>query len=270
MTATIVSSTSNPLAKRIRRLRQKKYRQQEGAFFIEGVRIVAAAIEAHAAVEQLIWCDALLTSDFGRNLLATSPLPRTEVSAAVFNSFTQRDNPVGLAAILKTQLPALSEYIPSGMEPLVALHEIADPGNLGTILRSADATAAQAVILVGNTVDPFHPTVTKASMGARFSTKLLHCPDIETCLAWCRKHSCTIIATSAKADLPYSELTNCALGSHPLLLMGSEQKGLSAETLDSADIQTTIPMHGTSTSLNLAIATSLLLYEFCRPAATTQ
>ena len=260
-----ITSTSNQLIKRIRRLKQKKYRQAEQAFFVEGVHVVAAALESGAEVEQLIWCDELLTSDFGRNLIRSAPCPTAEVNETVFQSVSDRQNPIGLAAIVRSSLDTLTDFTPRNNTPIAALCNIADPGNLGTIIRTADATGAQAVVLVGTTVDPFHPTVLKASMGAFFSVPVLTCDSEAELSAWCAMQNAKTIATSAKASDDYTKIRREVANSLPVLLMGSEQKGLSADELKSADYAVSIPMHGVSSSLNLAVATGLLLYEFIRP-----
>ncbi len=251
----MISSTKNPLVKRIRRLKQKKYRLQEGVFFVEGLRVVATALEMGAEVEQIVWCDDLLVSDFGRSLLLQAPA--TELSASVFQAISERDQPVGIGAIVKMRVTAISEQSIGEQSVFVALYEISDPGNLGTIIRTVDAAGADGVILVGNTVDPFHPSAVKASMGAVFNVAIVE-SSAENLLNWSKENGLSIVATSAKGSADYRAI------SYPkpaLLLMGSEREGLPSHILQQADQAVAIPMRGTASSLNLAVATGILLYQ---------
>ncbi|HFC12517.1 MAG TPA: RNA methyltransferase [Anaerolineae bacterium] len=255
----MITSTQNQLVKRIRRLGQKKYRSAENSYFVEGLRLVGAAIEAGAEIEALVWCDTLLVSDFGRNLLTHSPAPTIELSDIVFRTISQRDNPMGLGAIVKTPANSDLEKAFATASLLVALDSIADPGNLGTILRSVDAVGADGVILVGNCVDPYHPTAIKASMGALFSVPIFNIRSLAEVFDSAEKAHLPIIATSANADFAYKALP---IPPRMILLMGSEKLGLPTSATTRATHSVALPMRGTSSSLNIAVATSILLYEY--------
>lgn len=261
----LVTSFRNPLVKRIKRLRQRKYRQAEGAFFVEGIRVVLAALEQGAVVECLVYAPALLTSTPGRAAVAQyadQGLPCHALDAAVFAAVSERENPAGLGAIVRRPLLSLDALgvTPAGV--YTALVEVSDPGNLGTILRTIDAAGGSGLILVGDCVDPFHPTAVKASMGTLFSVPMASAPDTATLLAWARTRGLHTVATSAKATGDYRR----TVYHYPaLLLLGSEGAGLDAATMSAADCAVTIPMRGTASSLNLAVAAGLLLYELTRP-----
>ena len=231
-------------------------------FFVESLRVVAAAIEAEAVVEQLVWCDAMLTSEFGRNLVTRSAIPITEVSESVFHSLSQRENPIGLGALIATESKRLSDLTVGKDSVFVALDGISDPGNLGTIIRTIDSLGASGVILIGNTVDRWHSSVLKASMGAFFSVPSVAVASVDELLQWAAIQQITTIATSAKASVSSRKM---AVDGAALLLMGAEKSGLSAEILDRANLSVSIPMNanGSSSSLNLAVATAILLYELC-------
>ena len=256
----MITSTSNQLVKRIRRLRLKKFRLREGLFFVEGLRVVAAAVEAGAAIEQLVWCDALLVSEFGRNLVTQSAIPITEVSDTVFRSISERDNPTGLGAIVSAEMTPLDQFTPPPSTFLIGLHEIGDPGNLGTIIRTVDTLGGDGVLLIGNTVDPWHPGALKASMGTSFNIPLFTADNPDSVIAWAQNHGIVTVATSAKAEQTARDLTP---GTAKLLLMGSEKQGLSAETQTKAAHTISIPMspRRTSSSLNLAVATAILIHD---------
>lgn len=255
----MITSPANPLVKQIKRLRQRKYRDAEGLFYVEGLRVVAAALQADpAAVQQLVWCDELLASPFGRALVESAACPTAEVSAAVFRAFSERDNPTGLGALVRSRTPALDELVLPADALVVALVDVADPGNLGTVLRTADAVGAHAVVLVGSTVDAAHPTALKASMGAWFAVPTAQTADLASLLVWVKRRGLRLAATSARGTVDY----RTADYRRPLLLlMGSEREGLPPEALQVADQTIAIPMRGVSSSLNLAVATGLLLYQ---------
>ena len=254
----MITSTQNALVKRIRRLKQKKARVNEGCFFVEGLRVVASALEHGAQVERLIWCDKFLKSEFGRGLINSAEIPTVELSPNVFKAISDRDNPVGLGAIISTPNQSLASLPIQPTACYVALHEISDPGNLGTIIRTVDAAGATGVILVGNTVDVGNPSAVKASMGAFFSVPIATVASLAHLLTWAGQHNLQTVATTANTDTDYRS-TDYRLPS--LLIMGNEGRGLSAETIAQADLAVSIPMRGVSSSLNLAVATGLMLYE---------
>jgi RNA methyltransferase, TrmH family len=267
---TMITSLQNPLLKRIKRLRQKKYRQAEGCFFAEGLRTVLTAVEQGAPLDTVVYAPELLTSPVG--LAAVSRLqaegaPVVALSTAAFAAISERENPVGLGAIIGARLLHLEELPRPATAVYLALVDVGDPGNLGTIVRTADAAGAAGVVLIGQTVDPFHSTAVKASMGAIFTVPLAHIPDIEPLWAWTTAHTITTIATSARATANYWEV---AYPRPLLLLMGSEGEGLSTAVLARADLQAAIPMRGTVSSLNLAVATGLMLYEILRVSCTAR
>jgi TrmH family RNA methyltransferase len=259
----VITSTQNALIKRIRRLQQKKHRLREGAFFVEGLRVVLTALEEGAPIETIVWCDALLRSEIGRNAI-TADLPTVEVSETVFRTITDRDTPSGLGAIIKFESAELNSFHIRPDSVFIALENIADPGNLGTIIRTVDAAGASGVILIGDTTDPTHPTALKASMGALFAVPIAFAPSLATVIAWAHDNDVQVVATSAKAE---TFLWDAPLQTPLLWLLGSERHGLSAEGLDSAEIRVSLPMHGVSSSLNLAVAAGLLLYEMRRRVA---
>ena len=267
-----ITSFSNPLVKRVKRLRQKKYRRQEEAFFIEGLRVVLSAVEQAAPVEAIIYCPELLTSELAWNVLRQQEeagVRSQAVTASIFASMSGRDNPVGLGAIVRTQWMDLEEMAASATasadtdadDIFVALFEAAEPGNLGTIMRTMDAVGAKGLILVGDTVDPYHPAAVKASMGALFSVKLGRTPGSEVLFQWAKTSALETVASSARGATSYAGASyNLPL----LLLLGSEGSGLPAAVSDACEQTVAIPMAGTASSLNLAVAAGLLLYEIRR------
>lgn len=256
----IITSFSNQNIKFIRKLEQKKYRQESGLFFIEGLRTVGEAIQTKAPIETLVIAPDLLESSFGQSLLDLSwveKLEKIEVSAEIFEKITHKDGPQGLGAIVKQRWIKMADIAVNRDDLWVSLDAVADPGNLGTILRTTEAVGARGVILIGNCTDPYDPTAVKASMGAIFSVDLVQ-TDWEGFSQWVQAKELPMVGTSDHAETDYQVYRY----QRPLiLLMGSERHGLSDKMMESCDVMVRIPMLGRSDSLNLAVSTGIMLYE---------
>ena len=257
----VVSSTANPLIKRIRKLKQRKHRDSDGAFFVEGIRPVWSALGSDAAVESIVVAPELLTSDEARDRLSASEAPVTEVSADVFRAIAEREHPSGLGAVVKTWARELEDLEIGRDSVVVAVDDVGNPGNLGTILRTADAAGATAVVLTGAGTDPFHPTAVKASMGTLFTVPVFQGEDVESFVKWCAANGVSVVATSARAE---SEHWSVEYPFPVALLLGSEATGLPRSVVDEADVSVRIPMEGDASSLNLAVAAGVILFEVVR------
>ncbi|MRR29537.1 RNA methyltransferase [bacterium] len=255
-----ITSLSNARVKQIRKLRDRKERQETGLFYIEGLRIVTEAVQKNAPIELLITAPELLTSEFGQEL-AISQVKRgvqvLELSAEVFKGLALKDGPQGMAAVVRQNWLPLARITPTIGEDWVALHEVADPGNLGTILRTHDAVAGAGVILLDHCTDPYDPTSIRASMGAIFSQRIVK-TTYEDFAEWKKASGMALVGTSDKAESDYHAYKYPT----PLtLLMGSERQGLSDDLWKLCDGVVSIPMIGSSDSLNLSVATGVVLYE---------
>ena len=256
----IITSAANPRIKWLRKLRERKFRQESGCFYAEGLRIVVEAAQQGAAFETLVVAPELLTSPIGLELVEEQRrqgIEILEVAADVFQSFALKDAPVGLAGVIRQRWLPLAEVRPGPGESWVALEEVADPGNLGTILRTHDAVGGKGVILLGHATDPYDPSAARASMGALFSQRLVKA-SFEEFSAWKQGLNILLIGTSDSAPVDYQEVRYPAT---MVLMMGSERQGLAENTIRLCDAMVRIPMVGTSDSLNLAVAAAVVLYE---------
>ena len=263
----MITSNKNPLIKQIRRLqRSKRAREEAGLFVVEGIQGVVEAVQSGASVATLLYAPELLTSE-----LALETIERVKaagerceaVSKSLFEKVSTRKNPVGIMALVERHLMRLDELPVTPNALYVALFEISDPGNLGTILRTVDAAGGSGVLLIGQTVDPFHPTTVKASASTIFSVPMVQLPDGEALFTWCQAQNITLIGTSDQASDLYWSPAYATCG--PILfLMGSEAHGLPAPILNHLPQTVRIPMQGSADSLNLGVATALLLYEVRR------
>jgi RNA methyltransferase, TrmH family len=256
----MITSHSNPAIKTIRGLRDKKARAESGLFLIEGIRIVTEALEEGGRVQTLIYAPELLISDFGKNLIFEQlnlGMDLLEVSEDVFKSISNKDGPQGLAAVVRQDWTDLATVQLTKDDLWVALDSVADPGNLGTILRTVDAVGGNGVFLLDHCTDPYDATAIRASMGALFTNRFVKA-SFEDFSAWAGENGYRIVGTSDKGDTDYQEID------YPdpmILLMGSERQGLSQPGVSLCEKMVRIPMAGSSDSLNLAVATGVVLYE---------
>jgi TrmH family RNA methyltransferase len=265
-----ITSAQNPRFKALRSLRLRKYRQREGRFLIEGIRIVEEALTAGAPVETLVYAPELLVSDRARALLERlDPARHLVLSGDLFRTLSHRDDPQGIAATVRIEDPSLSE-IPLLDDLLVIVaYQLRDPGNLGTIIRTADAAGATGVIVVEPSVDLYDPQAVRATMGSLFALPIVRLADETLLPGWVDDVRSAglplqVVASSARAAQLHYE----ADYRRPLvLLVGSERHGLPQPMRESADIRVRLPMAGRATSLNVAAATAALVYEIIRQRA---
>jgi TrmH family RNA methyltransferase len=242
-------------------LADRRARRRELAFVVEGVAPVWQAVEAGADVEVLVVCPELLGSSPAVAMLAeqrAAGVPVVEFTRELFIRLSDRDGPSGLAAIVRAPDSSVHRLRVHGHGFFVAAHEMANPGNLGTLIRTAEAFGADGVILVGHGADPLSPQAVKASMGSLFHVPVVHLPDLDEFFAWATAAGVRTVTSSAKASTPLAE----ADLTRPLaLLLGAERTGLPADALSRSDVDVTIPMTGRATSFNVAVAAGILMYE---------
>jgi TrmH family RNA methyltransferase len=261
MTDRLITSTTNPLIKRLRALEQRKNREKQGEFFVEGIRPVWQAAESKAELRVLIVAPEILKSEAAQEMVerqARDGVQVAQVSRRIFETIASRENPSGLGAIVSVTSRGLDDLVVTPDSLFVALEGVANPGNLGAIIRTMDAVAASGLILVGKTTDPFHPAAVKASMGTIFTIPVAHAQNVDQLHAWSQSHQVRTITTSPSAEAIYWSVV------YPfpaVMFFGSEGEGLSAQVLQEGDLSVRIPMLGRADSLNLAVAAGVLLYQ---------
>lgn len=256
----VIVSAANPLIKRIRMLADRRHRQREEAFVVRGIQPVWQAVEAGSDIETLVVAPALLRDPAARMVAEQERrgVRVARLSAELFARIADRDGPSGLAAIVRARPVRLSDLAVSADSFFVALHEVGNPGNLGTIIRTADAVGASGVILVSACTDPFDAVAVKASMGAIFSVPVTSRTGADEFLDWRERNKLALIVTSPAGT---GSLWDTPLPVPGVVLLGSEGRGLPSSLLDAGDVRLQIPMTGTAESLNLAVAAGVVLYE---------
>jgi TrmH family RNA methyltransferase len=257
----IISSRANLIVKQIRSLHQKKGRQEQGLFLIEGIHPVGEAIEAGWEIETLVYAPELLTGDFARQVVDEQTLRGVRCIALtgdLFTSIADKENPQGILAVAHQREQVLDQFSLEKSSLAAAVVSPQDPGNVGTILRTLEAVGATALFLLDGGVDLYHPSVVRASMGALFWVPVIQ-TSFNEFVHWIKKKGCYLVGSSAHATTDYRVLQN---GNNPtILLLGSEQKGLLPGQMDACDLVVSLPMMGRGSSLNLAVAAGVLLYQ---------
>lgn len=265
---TTLISRNNAKIKQIQHLlHQRKRRSNAGLYVVEGIHHVGEACAANAGIEYICYAPELLTSDYALKLIhdqSARGIQCLAVDQDTFSNLANKDNPQGILAVVRLPHYQLENISPENFAFGVALVASQDPGNIGSILRTVDAVGASGLLLLDDpannqfSADPYHPHAVRASMGAIFWFPVI-CTTFTNFVAWERAYGYNIYGTSAHASQDYTSIDRYE---RPLiLLMGSEREGLTPSQAAVCDQMVCIPMHGRVTSLNLAIATGVMLYS---------
>jgi RNA methyltransferase, TrmH family len=263
----LITSRNNPKIKQVRSLRQRKQREATGLFLVEGIQPVGEAVQAAASsetgtnIESIFYSPELLTSDFAAQLVEDQSQQGVHcynVPGEIFRSLAEKENPQGLLAVVSKVETRLRDLSPANFSWGVALEAPQDPGNIGTILRTLDGVGADGLILIDSSADPYHANSVRASMGALFWLPVAR-TSLDEFKGWATQNGYNVYGTSARGRTDYRSLPAYKL---PLvLLLGSEREGLSRGALQVCSELIRLPMHGRTTSLNLAVAAGIILYE---------
>ena len=281
----VISSKDNEFIKHIKKLKDKKYRDLNNEYIIEGIKIIEEAINEKANIKQVVICDDCeKTSNISKELMYE--IARYEciyVTKKIFDSLTDVSNPQGILAIVeknavKSKISNIKDSEKSetiGVEEkeiiaeneidynqdiIVALDDIQDPGNLGTILRTVDSIGINQILVSKGTADSYNPKVVRSTMGAIFRVKIIECEDLENTLKEIQKHNFEIVVTSLQTknsiyDIDYNK---------KVIVIGNEANGVEPKIQKIADKKVKIPMLGKTESLNASVATGIILYEYVR------
>ena len=254
----LINSRQNPKIKQARSLYTRKARTQSGLFLVEGIRHVGEAIQAQYPLEHLFYAPELLRSSFAEEMIEQARargIPVYEIPPDIFQTLAEKEAPQGIVAVARQHPTPLAALMPETQPWLVAAITPQDPGNVGTLLRTIDAAGADGLILLKGGADPWHPTAVRASMGALFWLPVAQV-SWETFMGWV--HPFHLYGTSARGAADYREVEYA----RPcILLLGSEREGLSQEQAAACKTLVRLPMAGRVSSLNLAVAAGVLLYE---------
>ncbi len=254
-----ITSKDNSLIKYIKKLKEKKYRDQFGEFVVEGIKLVKEAMQEKAEIKHIIVCEdcdsGILESHFKYEM---AKFDFIYVPHNIFKSISDVENPQGVLAVISKENK--DNNIDLNQDIILALDDIQDPGNLGTILRTVDSVGLNQILISKGTTDVYNPKVVRSTMGAIFRVNVIECEDLKQTLKSLQNENFKIICTSlnAKKNIYQVEYNK------KVIVIGNEANGVSKDILNLADEKVIIPMLGKTESLNASVATGVILYEYVR------
>lgn len=246
----IITSKDNEIIKNIKKLKEKKYRLD--SYIVEGIKMVKEAINENQEIALIA-----IREDFKIDF-DTKKIKIVTISNKIFNDISDVKTPQGILAVIKKNQ---NNQIETNQEYILALDSLQDPGNMGTIIRTADSANINQIIINKTTVDPYSPKVIRSTMGAIYRTNIIEVEDLKATLKEMKLKGFQIITTDLKVtqsiyDINYNNKT--------VVVIGNEANGVSQEILQTADKKVIIPMLGKTESLNASIAASIMIYEYVR------
>ena len=269
-----ISSKDNSLIKHIKRLKEKKYRDEYGEFIIEGLKVINEAIQEKADIRHIVVCDGCDNSEMIESHLKyeMARLDFIYVPQNIFKMISDVENPQGVLAVIgkikndnnqeKDEIEEAehTSNINLNEDIILALDDIQDPGNLGTILRTADSVGLNQILVSKATADAYNPKVVRSTMGAIFRVNVIECENLKETLKELQSKDYKVMTTSLKAKKSIYEVDY----KKKIIIIGNEANGVSKEILNIADEKVIIPMLGKTESLNASVATGVILYEYVR------
>ena len=255
-----ITSKDNELIKHIRKLKDKKYRDESNEYVVEGVKLVEEAVKENAKIKQIIVCeDTTRTYEIPTHImLEIAKYECISVSDKIFNIITQVTNPQGIMAIIEKN--AQNAKIDYTQDIIVVLDDVQDPGNLGTILRTVDSIGLNQIIVSKGTADAFNSKVVRSAMGAIFRIKIIEVENLAQAIKEMRKHHFKLMVTSLQTKNSIYDIDFYK----KIIVIGNEANGVSKEIQDMADEKAKIPMLGRTESLNASVAAGVVMYEYVR------
>jgi len=258
MSSRAVTSLTNPTVKAVRALHLRKERDETGLFVVEGLKAVTEGLETGHTPAILMHGPQAPHPLLAKAIAATAAANGEviEVTEEILAKVSRRDNPQAVVGVFRQVFKPLSALEPLSAPTWVALHRVRDPGNLGTIVRTADAAGCGGVILVGECCDPYSVEAVRATMGSIFAVPVTKASEAEFA-AWRNSWPGSVVGTllSAETDHRQADYARPAM-----ILMGNEQQGLPADMAALCDVNVKIPMRGRADSLNLSVATGIMIY----------
>lgn len=256
----VISSKDNETIKYIKKLKEKKHREETNCYIIEGIKLVKEAIEENAKIKYIVICeDCDDAVKLEQNLLYDIAKNNClYVTKKLFLSISDVTTPQGVLAVIEKKKG--TEQIDYNDDIIVALDGIQDPGNLGTILRIVDSANLKQIILSKNSADPYNPKVVRSTMGAIFRVNIIEAEDLAEILKEIKKHNFDVVVTSLETEESIYNLEY----KNKIIVIGNEANGVSKEIQEIADKKVKIPMLGKTESLNASVATGIMVYEYVR------
>ncbi len=259
----IITSKENETVKYIKKLKDKKFRDETNEYIIEGIKLLQEAMQEKVTIKKIVLCEECDNGELKQNMLyEIAKYPCMYVSKKIFLSLSEVTTPQGVLAVVEKG--DNSEKIDYTEDIIVALDGIADPGNLGTILRTIDSVGLTQIIVSKDTADCYNPKVVRSTMGAIFRLNIITSPNLVETMKEIKRHKFQVVATSLQTNNSMYDISY----QKKVMVIGNEANGVSKEVMDLADSKIKIPMLGKTESLNASVATGILLYEYVRQKIT--
>jgi TrmH family RNA methyltransferase len=262
--STVITSTRNPRIVEARKLAQRKHRERQARFWVEDLTILEMAAAGGAQPLEVFYCQSQLVDRQGQALLDRFRQTGAEVwpvSPQVMVALSQREAPEGMAATFALFEAELRELSLDRRSLVVVLDRLQDPGNLGTLIRTADAVGASAAILIEPCVDPFDPKTVRATMGSLFNVPVVCSLDAQGTFSYLREKRLSLVGTDPQRGKAWGE---GILEGGVALVLGNETRGLSDDVRPFVEAWAHVPIVGRAESLNVAVAGSVLMYAWLR------
>ena len=260
----VITSKDNEFVKHVKKLKEKKYRDQSQEFIIEGIKLVKEAIEEKANIKQIIIYDncedtGIIPKDLMYEIAKYNCIYVTE---NILKTMSDVNAPQGIMAIIGRNNK--EKDIDYSQDIIVALDDIQDPGNLGTILRTVDSIGLNQILVSKGTADCYNPKVVRSTMGAIFRIKIIECEDLEQTLKETQKNNFNLVVSSLQTNNSLYDINF----DKKVIIIGNEANGVEPQIQEMADEKIKIPMLGKTESLNASVATGIILYEYVRQKIT--
>ena len=256
----VISSKDNEIIKNIRKLKEKKYRDEQNAYIIEGIKLIKEAIVENVKIRQIVMCENFADNkDLDKDTLyEIAKYNLIYVTEKVFNLITDVKTPQGIIAVIEKG--NVDKKIDYSQDIIIALDGIQDPGNLGTILRTVDSANLNQIILSKNSADPYNPKVVRSTMGGIFRINIIEVDSLKETIKEIKKNNFRIMVTSLDTNNSIYDVEYFK----KVIVIGNEANGVSTEVQKLADEKVKIPMLGKTESLNASVATGIMIYEYVR------
>lgn len=256
----IISSKDNEIVKNIKKLKEKKYRDIQNEFIVEGIKMLEEAISEKAKIKLIVVCEECVNDGtISKELLyKIASYECIYVTEKVFDVLSDVKSPQGILAVIEKK--NTENQIDYSQDIIIALDDLQDPGNLGTILRTIDSSGLNQIILSKNSADSYNPKVVRSTMGAIFRINIIEVEDLAQTLREIQKNNFEVVVTALDTNNSIYDIEY----KNKVIVIGNEASGVSKEVQNLANKRVKIPMLGKTESLNASVAASIMIYEYVR------
>ena len=256
----IISSKDNDLIKHIKKLKDRKHRDESNQYVIEGMKLITEAIKEKVKIDKIIICENCeISENMSKEMMyEIAKYDCIYVTDQVFKSITGVNTPQGILAIINKMQE--KQEIDYSQDIIVALDNIQDPGNMGTILRTVDSAGLNQILISKGSVDCYNPKVVRSTMGAIFRVNIIECENLVNTLKEAKKHKFKIAVTSLQTEQSIYDIDY----KNKVIVIGNEANGVSQQIQQITETKIKIPMLGRTESLNASVATGIIIYEYIR------